>query len=77
MATARERAKQTQQLPSAGGDFYGIADALSVEDREIVRRVRESMEEKVAPIINDYWRRAEFPYDLLPEMAPLEAAGLS
>ena len=48
MTTAREQAKQTQQLPTPDGDFYGIADALSEEDREVVRQVREFMEEKVA-----------------------------
>jgi len=29
------------------------------------------MEEKVAPIINDYWMRDEFPFDVLPAMSDL------
>jgi len=33
------------------------------------------MEEKVAPIINDYWMRDEFPFDVLPAMSDLGIAG--
>ncbi len=33
MAKSREQTKQEQQLPPPDGDFYGIADVLSKEDR--------------------------------------------
>jgi len=32
----------------------------------VVKRVREFMETKVAPVITDYWVRDAFPFDLLP-----------
>jgi glutaryl-CoA dehydrogenase len=35
------------------------------------------MEEHVAPIINVYWGKAEFPFEVLPAMAELGIAGLA
>ena len=77
MATAREQTKQEPQLPPPDGDFYGIVGVLSREDRDLLSRVRAFMEEKVAPIVNDYWMRDEFPFDILPEMSGLGIAGLA
>src|SRR5947209_868974 len=65
------------RLPSATGDFYDIAALLGEEDAEIVGRVREFGEKVVAPIINQYWARAEFPFELIPQIANLGVAGLS
>lgn len=77
MATAREQSKQEPQLPPPDGDFYRIVGVLSREDRDLLSRVRAFMEEEVAPIINDYWMRDEFPFDILPEMSGLGIAGLA
>lgn len=77
MATSREQAKQEQQLPPPDGDFYGLVGTLSQEDRDLVSQVRAFMEEKVAPIINDYWMRDEFPFEVLPAMSDLSIAGLA
>ncbi|HLY25646.1 MAG TPA: acyl-CoA dehydrogenase family protein [Aggregatilineales bacterium] len=63
-------------LPPPNGDFYQIASILSEEDRETLGRVRTFMTEKVAPIINRYWTRAEFPHQIVPDMANLNIAGL-
>src|SRR5215217_3425169 len=57
------------------GDFYRTADALSPDDRKILTSVRSFAEERVAPIINDYWGRAEFPFELIPQYAALGIAG--
>ena len=75
MATSREQTTQEQQLPPPDGDFYEIVGTLSQEDRSLLSRVRAFMEEKVAPIINDYWMRDEFPCDVLPAMRDLGIAG--
>jgi hypothetical protein len=75
MATGREQTKQDQQLPPPNGDFYGIAGVLSQEDLDLLSRVRAFMEEKGAPIINDYWMRDEFPFDVLPAMSDLGVDG--
>ena len=75
MGTAREQAKQVRELPQPDGDFYGIRSVLSEEDQDVLRRVRSFMEENVAPIINDYWMRDEFPYEILPGLKNLGIAG--
>jgi hypothetical protein len=64
-------------LKPADGDFYQIAGPLSAEDQALLRRVRAFMEEKIAPVITHYWRRAEFPFKLLPDYAALGIAGLA
>jgi glutaryl-CoA dehydrogenase len=64
-------------LSSTPGDFYAIASLLNEDDRQIIGRVRAFMEETVAPVINGYWARAEFPFELIPQFAALRIAGLS
>jgi glutaryl-CoA dehydrogenase len=63
-------------LPEADGDFYSVARTLSKEDNEIRLRVRSFMESEVQPIINDYWERDEFPFEVLPKFKKLGIAGL-
>ena len=53
-------------LPQANGDFYAISSTLSEEDQALLRRVRDFLEAQVAPIINQYWTREEFPHRILP-----------
>jgi len=67
-------AKQT--LPRADGDFYYISTILCEEDQALLHRVRMYMETEVAPIINHYWTREEFPHHILPGLAALNAVGL-
>ena len=66
-----------RDLPPVTGDFYSIATTVSDEDKAILARVRAFMEAEVAPIINDYWIRAAFPFELIPKMAALNIAGIS
>ena len=66
-----------QTLPAVNGDFYQIGTILSEEDQALLRRVRDFMESEVAPIINRYWTREEFPHQLVPGLADLGIAGLS
>jgi glutaryl-CoA dehydrogenase len=63
-------------LPVADGDFYSVAQTLSKEDNDIRLRVRAFMEQEVQPIINDFWERDEFPFDVLPKFRELGIAGL-
>jgi glutaryl-CoA dehydrogenase len=73
----RSQDERASTQPPATGDFYGIASTLSAEDQVIVQRVRAFMETEVAPIINRYWVRAEFPFELIPKFAALDIAGIS
>jgi glutaryl-CoA dehydrogenase len=57
-------------------DFYELHETLPDEDRALLERVRAFMEERVAPIINRYWTRAEFPFELVAPWAELGLGGL-
>jgi glutaryl-CoA dehydrogenase len=65
--------------PVLGGseftDYFLIEDFLTDEQRALRLRVREFMEREVIPIINPYWERAEFPFELLPKLGQLGIAG--
>jgi glutaryl-CoA dehydrogenase len=58
-----------------GTDYYQLDDLLSDDERAIRDRVRAFADREVLPIINDYWERAEFPFELIPKLAELEVAG--
>lgn len=60
-----------QALPEPDGDFYGQLDDLTPEQQEVRRAVRGFMQEHVAPIMNAYWSRDEFPRHLIPELRKL------
>ncbi|GAA1946225.1 acyl-CoA dehydrogenase family protein [Amycolatopsis minnesotensis] len=62
-----------ERLP---GDFYGYADLLSDEDKEVLAKVRRFLADEVAPIADEYWERAEFPHHLIPGIAGLGIVGL-
>jgi glutaryl-CoA dehydrogenase len=57
-------------------DFYEVRALLPDEDRALLVRVREFMEERVAPIVNRCWTRAEFPFELIGPWAELGIGGL-
>src|SRR5690349_22256839 len=46
-------------------DFYLLERSLDDDGRQFLRRVREFMEKSVQPVINHYWTREEFPFDLM------------
>ena len=60
---------------SLGTDFYLIDDLLSEEERSIRNKVRVFCNKEVIPIINEYWERAEVPFELIPKIAALKIAG--
>jgi glutaryl-CoA dehydrogenase len=60
---------------SLGTDFYLMDEMLTDEERCIRDSVRVFCDQEVIPIINDYWERAEFPFELIPKLAALNIAG--
>ncbi|MET9471182.1 acyl-CoA dehydrogenase family protein [Streptomyces sp. NPDC002922] len=46
-------------------DFYAYEEMLSDREREKVASIREFLRTQVAPIVDDYWARAEFPFQLV------------
>ncbi|MER5686698.1 acyl-CoA dehydrogenase family protein [Streptomyces sp. NPDC002205] len=65
--------------PVPGGpehsDYYLLDNLLTDEQRALRKKVREFMDREVIPIINPYWERAEFPFELVPKPAQLDVAG--
>ena len=57
-------------------DFYRISEILDESERAVLKRVRDFMDREVAPIIEDYWVRDQFPFDLVPKIAALEIGGV-
>jgi glutaryl-CoA dehydrogenase len=76
MSTEHEPNSVATALPAVDDDFYQIAHLLSKADQQLLGRVRGFMEAQVAPIINHYWTRAAFPFDILPGLRALGIAGI-
>ena len=60
---------------SLGTDYYRLEDLFTDEERQIRDKVRAFADREVIPIINAYWEKAEFPFELVPKAAELEVAG--
>jgi glutaryl-CoA dehydrogenase len=60
---------------SQGTDYFRIADQLTPEELDYLRRTRAFVDDEVLPVINDYWGRAEFPQPLIDKMAGLGIVG--
>ncbi len=62
---------------SLGTDYYLIEELLTDEERQIRDKVREFCDREIIPVMNDYWDRAEFPFEMIPKFAELGIAGTS
>jgi glutaryl-CoA dehydrogenase len=56
-------------------DFYLLDDLLTDEARAVRDRVRAFVDHEVLLVINGYWDRAEFPFELVPKIAELGIIG--
>jgi glutaryl-CoA dehydrogenase len=63
--------------PSSYGasDLLDLESLLTEEERAVRDRVRAFSDEEVRPVINRYWERAEFPFELIPRLARLGVCG--
>ncbi len=68
-------AVEVERAQSQGTDFYLMDRLLTDEERAIRDKVRAFCDETIIPVINDYWDRAEFPFELIPKFAALGIAG--
>ena len=62
--------------PPVDGDFYRIGNILNEGERALVKRVRAFAEGVVAPVIEEYWARDEFPFEIIPKMAEVGIGGV-
>ena len=75
--------KTTRQVSRAGTsgrseahDLLNIDAHLSEEEKNIRYEVRSFVNEKIAPNINEWWEKAIFPRDIVPEMGELGLLGM-
>jgi glutaryl-CoA dehydrogenase len=54
-------------------DFHGLEMLLDDRDGDLLHAVRDFGDKQVAPIINEHWTRASFPFELI---APLRDLGI-
>jgi glutaryl-CoA dehydrogenase len=78
MATqqAKSVGKTDYAPPPIEGDFYRIAAVLNDSERTLLKRVREFTEGVIAPVIEDYWSRDAFPFEIIPKMAEVGIGGV-
>ncbi|MBC9910232.1 acyl-CoA dehydrogenase family protein [Chitinophaga varians] len=74
MLTSRGSKKK---LPPVDGDFYDISSRLNAEDRALQLKVRAFMEKEIQPIVNEYWLKAEFPFEIIPKFRELNICGVT
>src|SRR5208282_5576874 len=58
-----------------GTDYFLMKEQLMPEEAKILKDVREFGEEHVLPIVNSYWERGEFPFELIPKIAAMNIVG--
>jgi len=72
-----EGGKPKKELPPINGDFYELHLRLNEEDRKLQLKVRDFMEREIRPLVNHYWLRDEFPFEIIPMLAKLDICGLT
>lgn len=65
----------TADRQTATSDYFRLDDDLTSEEIAIRDKVRAFAEERVLPVINSYWEKAEFPEELLKPLANLGVIG--
>jgi glutaryl-CoA dehydrogenase len=65
----------TTLTQSPAADYYLLDELLTDEARAVRDRIRAFVDAEVLPVINDYWDRAEFPFELVPKIARLGIVG--
>jgi glutaryl-CoA dehydrogenase len=69
--------RKNQKFPAINSDFYEIQGLLTDDDRKTLADVRQFMLTEVQPIANEYWLKAEFPFQVIEGMKKLNIAGLT
>ncbi|XP_022746186.1 acyl-coenzyme A oxidase 4, peroxisomal-like isoform X3 [Durio zibethinus] len=75
VSVAFPQATPASTFPPCASDYYQFDDLLSLEEQAIRKKVRECMEKEVAPVMAEYWEKAEFPFQVVPKLGALHIAG--
>ncbi|WP_019202676.1 acyl-CoA dehydrogenase family protein [Tsukamurella sp. 1534] len=58
-----------------GTDYLHMRALLSPDESALLDKVRDFGERELLPIVNDYWERGEFPFEVLPKLRDLQIVG--
>jgi glutaryl-CoA dehydrogenase len=56
-------------------DYFFLREQLADEELDVLRRVREFVDDEVLPVIGGYWERAEVPWPLIRRLGDLGIVG--
>ncbi|MEE2770774.1 MAG: acyl-CoA dehydrogenase family protein [Bacteroidota bacterium] len=68
--------KGQHDLPPIDGDFYNLDLKLTPEQRELQLKVRNFMEDEIRPLVNDYWKKDQFPFEIIDKFKKLNIVGV-
>ena len=60
---------------SLATDYFFLREQLTVQQLEVLRRVRLFVDDEVLPVIGDHWERAEMPWPLIRRLGELGVVG--
>ena len=69
--------RKNPKCPPINADYYDIQGLLSDDERQLLAKVRHFMLTEVAPIANEYWGKAEFPFQIINGFKKLNISGLT
>lgn len=75
ISVAFPQATPASKFPPCASDYYQFDDLLTLEEQAVRMKVRECMEKEIAPIMAEYWEKAEFPFHVIPKLGALHVAG--
>lgn len=75
VSVAFPQATPASTFPPCASDYYQFDDLLNAEERAVRAKVRECMEKEIAPIMAEYWEKAEFPFQIIPKLGALHICG--
>ncbi|KFK23840.1 hypothetical protein AALP_AAs60678U000100 [Arabis alpina] len=75
MSEAFPQATPASKFPPCTSDYYHFNDLLTPEEQAVRKKVRECMEKEVAPIMAEYWEKAEFPFHIVPKLGAIGVVG--
>lgn len=67
--------KGQHDLPPIDGDFYNLDLKLTEEQRELQLKVRNFMEDEIRPLVNEYWKKDQFPFEIIEKFKKLNIVG--
>ncbi|UYL07403.1 acyl-CoA dehydrogenase family protein [Bdellovibrio sp. SKB1291214] len=69
--------RKNPKFPEINGDFYNTYDLLSEDEKAVITKVRSFMQSEVAPIVDEYWMKGEFPFQIIEKFKTLNICGLT